>query len=121
MKKTLALAGFAAALFTAVPMAAQADNYRHADGPRGHYERDVRRGADHDRRWDRGPDRHDYRKMKRRDFSYWRPALENRRYHHFGRPVFYDHYYRVPARDYRGHLVTLTINAYTGAILSVGY
>ncbi len=122
MKKFLVLAGVAAALMTALPMAAQADSYR--DGQRGgHYQSDARRGHDSNRNWnrDRDHDRRDYRRMQRRDFSYWRPGLENRRYHHFGRPVFYDHYYRVPARDYRGRMVMLTINAYTGVILSVGY
>ncbi len=129
MKKLLALAGLATALFAAVPMAAQADSssYRHVerDGPRGgHYERDVHRSHDRDR--DRGYDRghhrgHDYRHMKRHDFGHWRPHLERSRYHHFGRPVAYGHTYRVPARDYRGHTVTLSVNAYTGAILSVGY
>lgn len=124
MKKLLALAGLATALFAAVPMAAQADSYRHVerDGPRGgHYERDVHRSNDrhHDNRgWDRG---RDYRHMKRHDFSHWRPGLERARYRHFGRPVFYDDYYRVPCRDYRGRAVTLTINAYTGTILSIGY
>ncbi|HUD51316.1 hypothetical protein [Parvibaculum sp.] len=118
MKKLLALAGLATALFAAVPMAAQADSYRHVerDGPRGgHYEKDVYR--DHGRPGHRP----DYRHMQRRDFGYWRPHLERARYHHFGRPVFYDHYYRVPARNYRGAVVMLTVNAYTGAIISVGY
>lgn len=132
MKKLLALAGLATALFAAVPMAAQADSssYRHVerDGPRGgHYERDVyrSRGDRYDHRdWDRGRDRgyhrgHDYRHMTRHEFGHWRPHLERSRYHHFGRPVAYGHYYRVPCRDYRGHLVTLTVSAYTGAILSV--
>ncbi len=111
MKKFLALAGVAAALVMAAPLAAQADSYR--DGPRGgHYQRDGYRGHD------RGLD---YRHMQRRDFGYWRPNLERSRYYGFGRPVFYDHYYRVHARDYRGRLVLLTINAYTGAIISVGF
>jgi hypothetical protein len=115
MKKFIALAGAAAALVMAVPMAAQADSYRHVerDGPRGgHYERDVYRG--HDR------DYNDHR-MQRRDFDHWRPGLERSRYHGFGHPVFYDHYYRVHARDYRGRLVLLTVNAYTGTIISVGF
>jgi hypothetical protein len=110
MKKFFALAGVAAALVVAVPMAAQADSYRHVerDGPRGgHYERDVYHG-------------HSYH-QQRRDFDHWRPGLERARYHGFGRPVFYDHYYRVHARDYRGRLVLLTVNAYTGAIISVGF
>lgn len=122
MKKFLILAGVAGALLTSLPMAAQADSYR--DGPRGgHYDRDMGRGHGSDRDWnrDRDRDRRDYRHMQRRDFSYWRPGLESRRYHHFGRPVFYDNYYRVPARDYRGRVVFLTINAYTGVIVSVGY
>ncbi|HEY4344121.1 MAG TPA: hypothetical protein VGN05_07240 [Parvibaculum sp.] len=114
MKKFLALAGVAAALAMAAPMAAQADSYSHRhierDGPRGHVSRDVYR------RHDRGPD---YRQMRRHEFGHWRPGLERQRYGHFGRPVFYDHYYRVHARDYRGHLVLLTVNAYTGAIISV--
>lgn len=116
MKKFLVLAGVAAALVTAVPMTAQADSYRHVerDGPRGgHYERDVYRHNGH-----RGPD---YRHMQRHEFSHWRPGLERQRYRHFGRPVFYDHYYRVPARDYRGRIVLLTVNAYTGTIISVGF
>lgn len=138
MKKLLALAGLATALFAAVPMAAQAGGYsdRHVerDGPRGgHYERDVYRShgdrhgdRDRDRGYHRGHDRgydrgHDYRHMKHHNFGHWRPSLERARYHHFGRPVAYGHYYRVPARDYRGHTVTLSVNAYTGAILSVGY
>ncbi|MEN6542730.1 hypothetical protein [Parvibaculum sp.] len=148
MKKLLALAGLATALFAAVPMAAQADSYRHVerDGPRGgHYERDVyrdndrlgdrhgdrhgdrdwgRRGPDRhgDRDWGRhGPDRRDYHRMERRDFGYWRPHLERARYHHFGRPAFYDDYYRVPCRDERGRMVMLTLSAYTGAILSVSF
>lgn len=113
MKKLLALAGLATALFAAVPMAAQADTYRHVerDGPRGgHYERDVYRDNDRYR------DRHE-----RRDFGYWRPHLERARYHHFGRPVFYDDYYRVPCRDHWGRPVMLTLSAYTGAILSVNF
>lgn len=118
MKKFLALAGVAAALVMAAPMAAQADSYSHRhverDGPRGgHYERDVYRHNGH-----RGPD---YRQMRRHEFSHWRPGLERQRYRGFGRPVFYDHYYRVHARDYRGRLVLLTVNAYTGAIISVGF
>lgn len=115
MKKFLVLAGLATALFATVPMTAQADNYRHDDRRiyRDHGKRDWGRGS-----YDR---RHDYRHMKRRDFGYWRPRLERARYHHFGRPIFYDHYYRVPCRDYRGRLVMLTVNAYTGAIISVGF
>ncbi|KAB7740707.1 hypothetical protein F2P47_06560 [Parvibaculum sedimenti] len=127
MKKLFALAGLATALFAAVPMAAQADSYRHVerDGPRGgHYERDVYRDNDRhgDRDWGRhGPDRRDYHRMERRDFGYWRPHLERARYHHFGRPVFYDDYYRVPCRDERGRMVMLTLSAYTGAVLSVSF
>lgn len=130
MKKLLALAGLATVLLAAAPMTAQADEYSHRhverDGPRGgHYERDVYRHHERrdDRRdWSRHDDRRaDYRHMERRDFGYWRPHLERSRYSHFGRPVFYGDYYRVPCRDYRGHLVMLTINAYTGAILSVGF
>ena len=127
MKKLFALAGLATALFAAVPMAAQADSYRHVerDGPRGgHYERDVYRDNDRhgDRDWGRrAPDRRDYHRMERRDFGYWRPHLERARYHHFGRPVFYNDYYRVPCRDERGRLVMLTLNAYTGAVLSVSF
>lgn len=114
MKKFLALAGLATALFAAVPMAAQADSYRHVerDGPRGHFERDVYRHNDRGR---------EVRHMERRDFGYWRPGLERARYHHFGRPVFYDSYYRVPCRDYLGRTVMLTVNAYTGTIISVGF
>ena len=130
MKKLLALAGLATALFAAVPMAAQADTYRHVerDGPRGgHYERDVYRDNDryrdrHERRdWSRYDHRHEVRRMERRDFGYWRPHLERARYHHFGRPVFYDDYYRVPCRDHWGRPVMLTLSAYTGAILSVNF
>lgn len=125
MKKLLALAGLATALFAAVPMAAQADSYRHVerDGPRGgHYERDVYRDNDRhgDRDWGRGDrDHRDYRRMERRDFGYWRPHLERSRYYGFGRPVYYNDYYRVPCRDNYGRFVTLTVNAYTGAVLSV--
>jgi hypothetical protein len=118
MKKFLALAGVAAALAMAAPVAAQADTYSHRHvertGPHGrHVERDVYR---HNDRGHRGPD---YRHMRRHEFSHWRPGLARHRYSHFGRPVFYDHYYRVPARDYRGRMVLLTVNAYTGVIISV--
>jgi Ni/Co efflux regulator RcnB len=121
MKHFLALAGIAAALAIATPIAAQADSYRYVErtGPRGgHYERDVHRGH-----VDRGHDRHDrrdYRKMKRHQFSHWRPGLERQHYRGFGRPVFHDHYYRVRAHDRRGRLVYLNVNAYTGVILSIG-
>lgn len=137
MKKFFALAGVAAALVMAVPMAAQADSYRHVerDGPRGgHYERDAYHdydrdhgrdyGRDNDHDYGRGYDRdhgRDYGHMQRRDFDHWRPGLERSRYHGFGRPVFYDHYYRVRARDYHGRFVLLTVNAYTGTIISVGF
>jgi len=117
MKKFLALAGVAVALMMAAPMAAQAasNDHRHVErqNPRGHVSRDVYR---HNDRGHRGPD---YRHMRRYDFSHWRPGLQRQRYGHFGRPVFYGHYYRVPARDYRGRLVLLTVNAYTGVIISV--
>lgn len=128
MKKFLALAGVAAALMMVAPMAAQADSssHRHVErqNQRGHVSRDVYRHNDrgqrpvyrHNDRGQRGPD---YRHMRRHDFSHWRPGLQRQRYGHFGRPVFYDHYYRVPARDYRGRLVLLTVNAYTGVIISV--
>jgi hypothetical protein len=128
MKKFLALAGVAAALVMAVPMAAQADSYRHVerDGPRGgHYERDVYRS--HDRDYGRGYDRGYHRgyenaeRRERRDFDHWRPGLERSRYHGFGRPVFYDHYYRVPCRDYRDRAVFLTVDAFSGAVISVGF
>lgn len=125
MKKFLALAGVAAALVMAAPMAAQADSssYRHVERqtPRGHVTRDVYRHNDRGQRhvYRHNDRRHDYRHMRRHDFSYWRPHLQRQRYGHFGRPVFYGHYYRVPARDYRGRLVLLTINAYTGVIISV--
>jgi len=142
MKKLFALAGLATALFAAVPMAAQADSYRHVerDGPRGgHYERDAYRDNDGrgDRDWGRhggwdrrdddyrgrhdGPDRRDFHRMERREFGYWRPHLERARYHYFGRPVFYNDYYRVPCRDSWGRPVVLTLSAYTGAILSVSF
>jgi Ni/Co efflux regulator RcnB len=115
MKKFLALVGVATALVVAAPMAAQAgSSYRHVerDGPRGgHYERDVYRHND----------RHDYRQMKRHSFNHWRPGLERRHYRGFGRPAYHGHYYRVRAHDRHGRLVLLTINAYTGVILSVGY
>tara|TARA_R110000868_G_scaffold4302_2_gene27327 strand:+ start:4996 stop:5364 length:369 start_codon:yes stop_codon:yes gene_type:complete len=121
MKNFLALAGIAAALAIATPIAAQADSYRHVErtGPRGgHYERDVYRHNDH--RADRHQDRRDYRNMKRHEFSHWRGGLERQRYHGFGRPVYYDDYYRVRAHDHRGRLVYLNVNAYTGVILSIG-
>lgn len=116
MTKFLALAGVVAALALAAPVAAQADSYRHVErnGPRGgHYERDVHRYHHEDRR--------DYRHMQRRSFSYWRPHLERRHYRGFGRPVFYGHYYRVRAHDFYGRIVILTVNAYTGTIISIGY
>ncbi len=122
MKNFLALAGIAAALTIATPMtAAQADSYRHVErtGPRGgHYERDVYRHNDH--RADRHQDRRAYRNMKRHEFSHWRGGLERQRYYGFGRPVYYDDYYRVRAHDHRGRLVYLNVNAYTGVILSIG-
>jgi len=116
MRKFFALAGVVAALALAAPVAAQADSYRHErhDGyHRGHYERDVHRHHREDRR--------DYRRMERRSFGYWRPHLERRHYRGFGRPVYYGDYYRVPARDFYGRGVILTVNAYTGVILSIGY
>ena len=122
MKNFLALAGIAAALTIATPMTvAQADSYRHVErtGPRGgHYERDVYRHNDH--RADRHQDRRAYRNMKRHEFSHWRGGLERQRYYGFGRPVYYDDYYRVRAHDHRGRLVYLNVNAYTGVILSIG-
>ena len=125
MKKILALAGLATALAVAAPMAAQADSYRHVErnGPHGgHYEKDVYRHNDrHGDRDDWRRDRHEYRHEMRRDFGYWRPHLERSRYHHFGRPVFYNDYYRVPCRDYRGRMVMLTVSAYNGAVLSVSF
>lgn len=120
MKNFFALAGIAAALAIATPMAAQADSYRHVErtGPRGgHYERDVYR---HNDRHDDRHERRDYRRMERHEFSHWRPGLERERYYGFGSPVYYDDYYRVRAHDYRGRLVYLNINAYTGVILSIG-
>jgi len=124
MKHFLALAGIAAALAIATPMAAQADNYRHVErtGPRGgHYERDVYRHNDrHANRHDNRHDRRAYRHMKRHEFSHWRPGLERQRYYGFGRPVYYSDYYRVRAHDHRGRLVYLNVNAYTGVILSIG-
>lgn len=128
MKKFLAFAGVAAALLMAAPMAAQADSRSHRQverqSPRGHVSRDAYRHNDRGQRPvyrqnDRGHRGPDYRQMRRHDFSHWRPGLQRQRYSYFGRPVFYDHYYRVPARDYRGRLVLLTVNAYTGVIISV--
>ena len=123
MRKFLALAGVAVALALAAPVAAQADGYRpyDHDGYRSmHYDRDGRRDYREHRR-DYREDRRDYRRMERRSFSYWRPHLERRHYRGFGRPVFYGHYYRVRAHDFYGRIVILTVNAYTGAIISIGY
>lgn len=108
MRKILALAGVAVALALAAPVAAQADGYR------GGYH-------DHDGRRDYREHRRDYRHMERRSFGYWRPHLERRHYRGFGRPVYYGHYYRVRAHDFYGRIVILTVNAYTGAIISIGY
>lgn len=113
MKHFLALLGVVAALTMAVPMVAQADSYRHVErtGPRGgHHERNVYRHNGHV----------DYRHMQRRSFGHWRPGLERRHYRSFGRPVFYDYYYRVRAHDNHGRLVLLTVNAFTGAIIAIG-
>lgn len=130
MKKLLVLAGIAASLLVAAP-AAFADSRDH----RGHdrHDRSDRwdRSDRHDRgdRWDRG-DRRDwrhghfdhrsaYRHMHRRDFGHWRPYMARYNYHSFGRPVFSDYYYTVPARDRYGRPILLTVNAYTGQVISV--
>lgn len=113
MKHLLASLGVAASLIMAMPVVAQADSYRHIErtGPRGgHYERNIYRHNGHA----------DYRHMQRRSFGYWRPGLERRHYRGFGRPIFYDHYYRVRAYDHRGRVVLLTVNAFTGAIIAIG-
>lgn len=133
MRKYLALAGIAAALMVGAPMAAQADNYRsdhrqihrgdhrsmhrdHRDARRDH--REARRDHREARR-DHREARRDYRHMKRHAFSHWRPALERHHYRGFGRPVFHDHYYRVRAFDRFGRIVFLSVNAYTGVLISV--
>ena len=115
MRKFLALAGVAVALALAAPVAAQADGHRG-----GYHDHDGRRDYREHRR-DYREDRREYRHMQRRSFSYWRPHLERRHYRGFGRPVYYGHYYRVHARDFYGRIVILTVNAYTGAIISIGY
>ena len=125
MRKILALAGVVVALALAAPVAAQADSHRHIErtGPRGgHYEKNIYRQQHQNRgqryRYDR---RHDYRHMQRRSFTYWRPHLERYHYRSFGHPVFYNHYYRVRARDFYGRFVILTVNAYTGVVISSSY
>ena len=115
MRKFLVLAGVAVALALAAPVAAQADGHRG-----GYHDHDGRRDYREHRR-DYREDRREYRHMQRRSFSYWRPHLERRHYRGFGRPVYYGHYYRVHARDFYGRIVILTVNAYTGAIISIGY
>tara|TARA_R110000824_G_scaffold390760_2_gene587488 strand:+ start:176215 stop:176700 length:486 start_codon:yes stop_codon:yes gene_type:complete len=130
MRKFLVLAGIATALMVAapvvVPVAAQADSYRsdHRSAHRDH--RDVRRDHRDVRRDHRDARRHyrearrDYRHMKRHSFNHWRPGLERHHYRGFGRPVFHDHYYRVRAFDRYGRIVFLSVNAYTGVVISVG-
>jgi len=129
MKKILALAGIAAALMTFAPMAAQADP-RH-DNRGGHHDRYDRNDRnDRDGRWDRNDRRNGwnrnhhgprYQHHVRRDFGHWRPGLERARYRNFGRPTFYGDYYRVRAHDYRGRLVILDVNAYSGTIIRIGF
>ncbi len=109
MNKFLTTAVIAATLAIGMPMVAQADNYRHHEN-RG-YRHDVYR--EHLRR--------DYRHMERHEFSHWRPGLERQHYRGFGRPVYYNDYYRVRAYDPRGRIVFINVNAYTGTILSVGF
>jgi len=126
MRKILALAGVAAALMAFAPMSAQADS-RHDRGDRhGKHDRWDRHDR-HDNRWDRGDRRwnrghhYNHRHQVRRDFYHWRPYLERARYRNFGRPAYYGDYYRVRAHDYRGRIVILDVNAYTGAILRIGF
>jgi len=123
MRKFLALAGVAVALALAAPVAAQADGYRSHDRDGYHstrFDRDGRRYYREHRR-DYREDRRDYRHMQRRSFNHGRPHLERRHYRGFGRPIFYGHYYRVRAHDFYGRIVILTVNAYTGMIISIGY
>lgn len=122
MNKFLTTAVIAATLAIGTPMVAQADSNRH-DDRRGGHSRDYRDNDRRDHREYRHSDRRDhrdYRRMKRHEFSHWRPHLERQHYRSFGRPVFYDNYYRVRAHDRRGHVVFLNVNAYTGVILSIG-
>ena len=107
------------------------DRYRDRDY------RDHRRHDRYDRRDDRRHDRYDRRDDRRdyyrtgpshyRPFAYWRPRYE-RRYRHWGAPVYYAHHprwgaaYRVRAYDdARDRAVILWISAITGAILLSQY
>lgn len=113
MNKLFTSAAVAAALLVAAPVAAQAgDHGRHGNHDRHDgYHHSDRRDHSHN----------DYRRMQRYEFSHWRPHLERQHYRGFGRPVYYNNYYRVRAYDPRGHIVFLNVNAFTGVILSVGY
>ena len=112
MKKFLALTGVAASLLVAAPALAHdardggRDNGRH--GP-AYHQNDRDHGRDYGRH------------ESRRDFTHWRPRLERAHYRSFGRPVLYRDHYRVQARDVRGRLVILHVNAFTGAIIRAGF
>jgi hypothetical protein len=116
MKKFLALTGIAASLLVAVPAFAHDGRDGGRDGGRhgpAYHQNDRDHGRDHGR-WS-------HRHESRRDFSYWRPRLERAHYRGFGRPVLYKDHYRVQARDVRGRLVILHVDAFTGSIIRVGF
>lgn len=143
MKKLVILAGLAAALGLAAPVAAQAVSVKPAIGAdarsavelvhgkqyhhnRHNAHRHYKRHNAH-RYYSHRPPVVVHHHHQVRPWSHWRPYVVRYHYHSFGAPVFYaSHphygpYYHVRAYDRSNVALWLGISAITGAILFSNY